>query len=296
MTRRADPRTARTLVPRAELPDFAPVPRQSNRHDGWTDQRQQDFIHALADTGSVASACKAVDMSTNGAYYLRRQKGAESFREAWEKALDIGVQRLEDVAMDRALNGVDEPVYSYGKLIGSRKKVNDRLLMFMLRNRAPERFGKNGSDLKGLNAIGKMEKRRLKKKWRKKWEKEQATAAAKAKAAASNQKSVQAIRDSIDAKIDRFRAQVERERAREWEQMSEDTRAAWAEFERLRNRDFDRLAADEEFRRRHERGPREHVNCEPFDWRKKPVTKVRKTVHSLKDDGWDETEPEEPSS
>lgn len=72
--------------------------------------------------------------------------------------------------------------------------------------------------------------------------------------------------------------------------MSEVTREVWAEFERLRNADFARLEADEVFRRRHERGPqgngkRETVNCEPFDWRKKPEPKVRKTVHGLKDDG-----------
>ena len=79
-------------------------------------------------------------MSTVGAYYLRRQRGAESFRKAWAAAIDLGVQRIEDVAMDRALNGVDVPVYSYGKLVGTRTAYNDRLLMFMLRNRAPERF------------------------------------------------------------------------------------------------------------------------------------------------------------
>ena len=177
MTRRADPRTSRQLVPRGQLPAFTPVPRETKRHDGWTEERKHAFIEALADTGSVASACKAVDMSTVGAYYLRRQKGAESFRKAWEKALALGVQQLEDVAMDRALNGVEVPVYSYGELIGKRRAYNDRLLMFMLRNRAPERFGnginKGGGELKGLNAIGKMEKRRLKKKWRKAWEAEQ---------------------------------------------------------------------------------------------------------------------------
>ena len=294
MTRRADPQTTRSLVPRAELPDFTPVPRECKRHDGWTPTRQQNFIEALADTGSVAAACKAVDMSTVGAYALRRQKGAQSFREAWQKALDLGVQRLEDVAMDRALNGVEEPFYVYGNHVGTRKKYNDRLLMFMLRNRSPERFGnsvtKGGGSLKGLNAVGKMEKRRLKKKWRKKWEKKQASEAAKAKAAAREQVSTQAIRDSIDAKVEAIRAQVERERAREWEQMSEDTREAWSEFERLRNRDFERLEADEAFRRRHTEGPRETVNCEPFDWRKKPEPKVRKTVHSLKDSSWDELE------
>src|SRR6056297_3292124 len=170
MTRRADPQTARLPVPRGQLPAFTPVPRKCNRHDGWTVERQQRFIEALADTGSVVSACKAVDMTNVGAYHLRRQPGAESFRKAWDKAVNLGVSRLEDVAMDRALNGVEEPVYSYGKLVGVRKKVNDRLLMFILRNRAPERFGQGKSNLKGLNAIGKMEKRRLKKKWRKKWE------------------------------------------------------------------------------------------------------------------------------
>jgi hypothetical protein len=130
-----------------------------------------------------------------------------------------------------------------------------------------------------------MEKKRLKKKWRKKWEKQQASEAAKAEAAMREQTSVQAVRDSIDAKVAGIRAEIERERKREWEQMSEDTRKAWAEFERLRNRDFERLEADEAVRRRHERGP-----CEPFDWRKKPEPKVRKTVHSLKDSSWDERE------
>ncbi|MEM1052853.1 MAG: hypothetical protein AAGI28_12240 [Pseudomonadota bacterium] len=293
MTRRADPQSTRQLVPRGQLPTFTPVPRKHRRHDGWTEARQRAFIEALADTGSVGAACRAVDMSTNGAYYLRRQEGATSFREAWQKALDLGVQRLEDVAMDRAINGVEVPVYSYGELIGTRKSYNDRLLMFMLRNRAPERFGKHGSDLKGLNAVGKMEKRRLKKKWREKlraeWEAELE--------ASRSHTSVQAIRDSIDAKVMAIRTQVERERAREWEQMSEEARAAWAEFERLRNRDFERLDADEAFRRRHERGPngdarRETVNANPEDWLPKPpAPRSRKTVHSLKDSSWDEREP-----
>ncbi|MCK0099370.1 hypothetical protein MWU38_08250 [Qipengyuania sp. S6317L1] len=168
--------------------------------------------------------------------------------------------------------------------------------MFMLRNRSPERFGnsvnKGGGSLKGLNAVGKIEKRRLKKKWRKKWEKKQASAAAKAaqKNAAREQVSTQAIRDSINAKIDGLRVTAERKRAREWEQMSEDTRAAWAEFERLRNADFERLEADEAFRERHEQGPRVTVNCEPFDWNKKPEPRQRKTVHGLKDSSWDERE------
>jgi hypothetical protein len=125
---------------RPAVPDFTPVPRKY-RHDGWTPERQRAFLDALADTGSVKHAAHRINMSPEGAYYLRRQPGAEEFAAAWQAALDHGVQRLEDIAMDRALNGVEVPVYSYGKLVGSRTVHNDRLLMFLLRNRATDRFG-----------------------------------------------------------------------------------------------------------------------------------------------------------
>jgi hypothetical protein len=219
VTRKADPRTTRSLVPASELPPFTPVPRTCQRHDGWTPERQARFIEVLADTGSVQAACKAVDMSQPGAYQLRRQPGAESFRAAWQAALDLGVQRIEDVAMDRALNGVAEPLYSYGKLIGTRTKYNDRLLMFMLRNRAPERFGASvgGGSLKGLNAVGKMEKRRLKKKWRKEWEDERRKAETE-----GSDDVFQAINRKIESAAERRHAA-----------MSPRTRAAYAEYRRL---------------------------------------------------------------
>ncbi|QUL38532.1 hypothetical protein [Erythrobacter sp. JK5] len=243
MTRRTDNRTTRSLVPASEIPDFTPVPIKP-RSDGWTPERQQEFIEALADTGSVEAACKHVNMSTVGAYRIRRLPEGKSFREAWNAALDLGVQRLEDVAMERALNGVEEPFYVYGQHVGTRKKYNDRLLMFMLRNRSPERFGngvaKGGSDLKGLNAVGRMEKRRLKKKWRAQWETEQR--------AGKHNVSPAEVRASIERKMEGIRRQIEYERKREWEQLSEDTRAAWERFAELRDRDLDALKADEEMR------------------------------------------------
>lgn len=145
MTRRKDPRAIRK--PRAqmeaeghalpqEMAAFAPVPRKCQRHDGWTPERQRAFIGALADTGSVKRAAMHVNMSPEGAYYLRRRPGAEGFRRAWEAALDFGVQRLKDEAFDRALNGQLSPVFVGGKLKGFRRVKNDRLLMFCLRMNA----------------------------------------------------------------------------------------------------------------------------------------------------------------
>jgi hypothetical protein len=236
MTRRSDPRTTRRPVTDlvaqgGELPAFTPVPRQCERHDGWTHERQHAFIEALADTGSVEAACKAVNMSQSGAYHLRRQPGADSFRAAWLAALQLGVCRIEDVVMDRALNGVEEPLYSYGKLVGTRRRYNDRLLMFILRNRAPERFAEGSP--KALNAVGQMQVERLKKQWRKDWEAERKTV------------SPAEVRASIDRKMEEIRRRVTKERAAQWAKLSEETREAWAQFAALRERDLDAAAADE---------------------------------------------------
>jgi len=231
MTRRAKPQTTRLPVPAGELPRFTPVPRRSTRHDGWTPERQRDFIAALADTGSVEAACKAVDMAQRGVYALRRQPGAEGFRAAWEAALQLGVQRIEDVVMDRALNGVEEPLYSYGKLVGTRRRYNDRLLMFILRNRAPERFAAGGGP-KGLNAVGKAELERLKKEWRAEWESEQ------------RQVSAEEVRANIDRKVEAIRLRFQYEAEHRWAALSEETRAAWAHFLSLRDRDLDAMNAD----------------------------------------------------
>ena len=89
MTRRKDPTETRVPVAPDNLPAFEPVPRKY-RHDGWTPERQRAFIGALADTGSVSRAARYVNMSPEGAYYLRRRPGAESFPRAWEAALDLG--------------------------------------------------------------------------------------------------------------------------------------------------------------------------------------------------------------
>jgi hypothetical protein len=198
---------APTAPPLAQIvPAFAPVPRAHKRVTGWTAEVQHDFIQALAETGSVRAACAAVGRADHGAYMLRRHPEAEEFRRAWDAALDIALRRIEDVAMDRALNGHEQQVYSYGKHLGSRTVYNDRLLMFMLRNRAPERFGgglSRNAGARGPNAIDEMKLARLKKHWRAEWDAE-----AKAKAAADHAKSLEdsdEILLRINAKLERGR-------------------------------------------------------------------------------------------
>jgi hypothetical protein len=127
---------------RPDLPDFDPVPRQYQRHDGWTPARQKAFIEALADTGSVTRAAAMVNMAQANCYTLRRAPGAESFRRAWEAALDFGVARLKDIAFERAIDGYLVPVFVAGRLMGFRRKTNDALLMFCLRHYGQDAGGK----------------------------------------------------------------------------------------------------------------------------------------------------------
>ncbi|WBH16634.1 hypothetical protein [Sphingomonas radiodurans] len=119
---------------------FKPVPRKY-RFDGWTAERQRAFIAALAELGSVKAACQRINLATTGAYHLRRQPGADGFRAAWEAALASGVQRLADIAIDRAIEGTPVPVFYHGEQVGERRRYNDRLLMFIMKHHMPGRYG-----------------------------------------------------------------------------------------------------------------------------------------------------------
>tara|TARA_B100001179_G_scaffold112388_1_gene80166 strand:- start:28 stop:477 length:450 start_codon:yes stop_codon:yes gene_type:complete len=79
------PRSA-GLRRKRSIPAFHPVPL-CPRSDGWTPQRQANFIGFLAQTGSVLGAARAVEMGRESAYRLRKRHGAAGFAAAWDAAL-----------------------------------------------------------------------------------------------------------------------------------------------------------------------------------------------------------------
>ena len=139
----AAPATGTALDAHGHDPDayrWVPVLKK-RRKDGWSPDRQRAFIEALADTGSVATAAQRVGMSESSAYRLRRSPGAEAFDRAWGAAIDAAAKKLLDAAFERALVGSDEPVFDRdGNRVGRRLRQSDRLLMFLLRAYAPDRF------------------------------------------------------------------------------------------------------------------------------------------------------------
>ena len=121
---------------------WIPVARRE-RSDGWTADKQRAFIEALADEGSVTKAAEAVHMSPGGAYKLRRLPGGEQFKVAWEAAAREGAVKLADKLTQRAMDGVEEPIFYKGERVGTRIRYNDKLGMFLLRAHMPEVYDAN---------------------------------------------------------------------------------------------------------------------------------------------------------
>ena len=59
----------------------------------------------------------------------------------WAAALTVGLDRLRDIAFERAIDGVPVPVFYKGEQCGEKRWYNDRLLMFILRHHLPAKYG-----------------------------------------------------------------------------------------------------------------------------------------------------------
>lgn len=103
-----------------------------------TPEKLTAFCAALAETGIVARACKAVSITRQTAYEWRREDPA--FKKAWEEALEIGISALEDEAHRRAFRGVPERHYKNGELIDTTRKYSDTLAIFLLKAHKPDRY------------------------------------------------------------------------------------------------------------------------------------------------------------
>lgn len=109
-------------------------PDRTIRHDGLTPARQEEFLEALAATGSVSHAAASAGISRAALYKLRNHPDGGAFNQRWTEALRVATAALTDEAFDRAMNGSSEPVWYKGEQIGERIRHDNRLLMFLLRS------------------------------------------------------------------------------------------------------------------------------------------------------------------
>ncbi len=96
------------------------------RRDALTTVKRRAFLRALSETGTVAAACLAADVSDTAAYRLRGDDA--DFAAAWDRALRTAAPALEQVAWERAVEGWEETVYRGGEVVSTRRRYSETLL------------------------------------------------------------------------------------------------------------------------------------------------------------------------
>ena len=110
-----------------------------------TRERQERFLKALAETGIVSAAVEIAGTSRTRVYELRKRN--PGFAAGWEDAEERAADALEAEAWRRAVDGVQEPLVSGGKLVRDDdgqpiaiRRYSDALMIALLKARRPERF------------------------------------------------------------------------------------------------------------------------------------------------------------
>ena len=106
----------------APLADGPPAPGH-----GWTPALKARFLDRLAAHGNARAACRNVGLSAEAAYKLRRRDPL--FARGWAAALLLARDNGAQVLAERAIEGVEEPIYYRGELIGTRRRYDNRLLL-----------------------------------------------------------------------------------------------------------------------------------------------------------------------
>ena len=87
------------------------------------------FLLCLAHSGNVTIAAEFAGASRASLYNWRTQ--SDVFRAQWDEALLEAADRLGNIARQRAVKGVEMPVFYQGEQIGSRQIFSDRLLVYL---------------------------------------------------------------------------------------------------------------------------------------------------------------------
>jgi hypothetical protein len=103
-----------------------------------TPEKRQAFLEALGETCNVKASCELAGIAKNSAYLWRKDEPA--FATEWDQAIKRGGDALEDEAVRRAKEGVDEPVFYKGTICGKVRKYSDTLLIFLLKGAKPEKY------------------------------------------------------------------------------------------------------------------------------------------------------------
>ncbi len=105
-------------------------------------RKRKIFLQTLARTGKVKHSAQMAGYQDSKTLRMVRLKD-EEFSQAWDDASDAAADIMEDEAMRRATEGVMEPEYYKGGVVGHKVKYSDTLLQFLLKGARPDKFRDN---------------------------------------------------------------------------------------------------------------------------------------------------------
>lgn len=97
------------------------------------------FLSALRRCANVSRSASEAEISRKTAY--KERQDSTTFRDAWDDAIEEGLDYLEEEARRRAYEGTLEPVFYKGEHVGLIRKFSDTLTIFLLKGRRPDVYG-----------------------------------------------------------------------------------------------------------------------------------------------------------
>lgn len=101
--------------------------------------RQEAFLAQYELTCHVGMSAEHAGIQRKQHYYWLTHD--PSYRPRFEASDKIAIDALEQSLLQRAMHGVEEPVWHQGQQCGSVLKYSDRLGEFLLKGRRPEMYG-----------------------------------------------------------------------------------------------------------------------------------------------------------
>lgn len=99
------------------------------------------FLEIYARVGNVWEACRQANIARRSHYEWL--EGDPDYKAAFNDAKEDACDNLLEEARRRGHEGVEEPVYWQGQVVGAVRKYSDNMLMFLIKGMRPEVYRDN---------------------------------------------------------------------------------------------------------------------------------------------------------
>lgn len=104
----------------------------------YKQDKKEPFLEQFKKYGTIVSAAKAVGISREVVYLWRRED--HEFARSLDEINEEVTEKLEISAFQRAVEGIEKPIYYRGQRVGATREYSDALTMFLLKARNPQNY------------------------------------------------------------------------------------------------------------------------------------------------------------